>query len=149
VSSLSRAFEVSRFNILLSKRILEGLSDFYIFCGKKKEIVIASLITLGIQTMIILRIVFLFRAVGVDLALLTIIWIGSLIFIIQILPISFAGLGVRESAFAYAFVLYGLNPEAGALVGILFFGQLVINACFGGVLEFSDRGNFYALKKPD
>ena len=70
-----------------------------------------------------------------------ILWISTLVFFLQSQPVSFAGVGVRESAFAYAFGLYGFGQEAGALVGLLFFAQMAVYAAIGGVLEITDRGN--------
>ena len=116
-------------------------NDFKIYRGRESVLLYAAFITFVIQGLIILRIIFLFRAVGVDLPWVTVMWIGSLVFLIQSLPFSFAGVGVREAAFVYAFNLYGLKNEAGLLVGLLFFAQIVANACIGGLLEISDRGN--------
>jgi glycosyltransferase 2 family protein len=62
------------------------------------------------------------------------------------IPISLGGLGVRESAFAYLFHLYGYGADVGALVGILFFAQIVLCAVFGGILELTDRGNQSAIR---
>jgi uncharacterized protein (TIRG00374 family) len=101
----------------------------------------AALITLGIQLAILARIGFLILAVGVQLPWHTTVWVGSLIFMIQNLPVSLAGVGLRESAFAFAFGIYGLDRELGALVGLLFFVQGILNASTGGLLELTDRGS--------
>ena len=60
---------------------------------------------------------------------------GSLVLLLQMLPLSFAGIGIREGAYAYLFSLYGLAPEAGVLIGLLFFSQMLILAGLGGVLQ--------------
>ena len=64
---------------------------------------------------------------------------GSLVLLLQTLPISFAGIGLREGAYAYLFTMYGLPPEEGVLIGILFFSQILIVAFMGGVLELADK----------
>lgn len=128
-------------------KIFEHISDFDIFCGKYTELLIAAAISAVNQAMILLRIFFLFFAVGVGLPWLTIIWIGSLVFLIQSMPISFAGIGVRESAFAYILSIYGFNHEVGVLVGLLFFSQVVMNTFIGWLFEITDRGNSPALAK--
>jgi hypothetical protein len=101
----------------------------------------AGFLSLLIQVGIILRIGLLIMAVGASLPWSTVLWLGSFIFFIQIIPVSFSGLGVRESAFAFSFELYGLQAEEGTVVGLLFFIQALTAAGIGGVLEFFDRGH--------
>jgi len=101
----------------------------------------AGLFSVVIQAGIILRIGFLIMAVGASLPWSTVLWLGSFIFLIQIIPVSFSGLGIRESAFAFAFQLYGLKAEEGTIVGLLFFLQALTAAGIGGILELFDRGH--------
>jgi hypothetical protein len=61
------------------------------------------------------------------------------VLLLQTLPISFAGIGLREGAYAYLLTLYGLPPEKGVLIGILFFSQMLIMAFVGGVFELTDK----------
>jgi hypothetical protein len=63
-------------------------------------------------------------------------WIGSLVLLLQTIPISFAGIGLREGAYAYLFTFFNLPPEKGVLIGIFFFSQMLIIAFVGGILEF-------------
>lgn len=111
-----------------------------------KRMLKAGLLSILIQTGIILRIGLLILAVGAQLSWSTVLWLGSFIFLIQVIPVSFSGLGVRESAFAFAFSLYGLQAEEGTLVGLLFFLQALIAAGMGGLLELFDRSH---LDKPE
>jgi uncharacterized protein (TIRG00374 family) len=122
-------------------KILQAMLALEIFSGKYRIFFSSMLLSVCIQALIVLRIVLLFRAVGVELPLRNELWVASLVFLVQALPISVAGLGVRESAFAYVFSIFGEKPETGALVGLLFFVQVVISAGFGGLLELADRGN--------
>jgi uncharacterized membrane protein YbhN (UPF0104 family) len=110
-----------------------------------KRMIKAGLLSVLIQAGIIMRIGLLILAVGALLPWSTVLWLGSFIFLVQVIPISFSGLGVRESAFAFAFSLYGLQAEEGTLVGLLFFLQALIAAGIGGFLEFSDRSH---LERP-
>ncbi len=88
---------------------------------------------------VVLRMAFLFAAVRVDLTLGAVWWVGSLILLLQMLPISVAGIGLRESAFAYCFQLYGLGYETGAAAGVLFLAQMILTAVIGGVFEWLGR----------
>ena len=62
-------------------------------------------------------------------------WMASLVMLLQALPISLAGIGVREGAYAYLVTLFGLPVETGVVIGILFFSQMLIMAITGGILE--------------
>jgi uncharacterized membrane protein YbhN (UPF0104 family) len=85
------------------------------------------------------RLFTLIKAAALPLNLIDIVWMGSLVLLLQTLPISFAGIGLREGAYAYLFTLYKLPPEKGVLVGILFFSQMLIMAFIGGIFELLDQ----------
>ena len=103
-----------------------------------KKGVLSTVVALGIlwQIFFIVRLLFLIKAASVPLGLMDVTWIGSLVLLLQTIPISFAGLGLREGAYAYLFTLFNLSPEKGVLVGILFFSQMLIIALVGGIFEF-------------
>jgi uncharacterized membrane protein YbhN (UPF0104 family) len=87
------------------------------------------------QIFFICRLWILIRATSVPLSFMDITWIGSLVLLPQTIPISFAGIGLREGAYAYLFTLFNLPPEKGVLIGILFFSQMLIIAFVGGICE--------------
>ncbi len=87
------------------------------------------------QIFFICRLLVLIKASSVQLGFLDITWIGSLVLLLQTIPISFAGIGLREGALAYLFSLFNLPPEKGVLIGILFFSQMLIISFVGGILE--------------
>lgn len=94
------------------------------------------LLSLTGQLLFILRYYFLFNALDLPLSFIDAAWITSVILMLQILPVSFAGLGIREGALAYIFVLLNLSPENGVVVGILFFSQMLTLAGCGAILNF-------------
>ena len=91
------------------------------------------------QIFYISRLLMLIQAAALPLNIVDILWMGSLVLMLQTLPISFAGIGLREGAYAYLFTLYDLPPEKGVLIGILFFSQMLIMAFVGGIFELLDR----------
>jgi uncharacterized membrane protein YbhN (UPF0104 family) len=101
----------------------------------------ASTLVLSIlwQIFFICRLLVLFKASAVPLGFMDITWIGSMVLLLQTIPISFAGIGLREGAYAYLFTLFNLPPEKGVLIGILFFSQMLIIAFVGGILEFLEH----------
>jgi hypothetical protein len=91
------------------------------------------------QIFYISRLYMLITAAALPLGLIDIVWMGSLVLMLQTLPISFAGIGLREGAYAYLFTLYNLTPEKGVLIGLLFFSQMLIMAIAGGIFELMDK----------
>ena len=91
------------------------------------------------QIFYISRLFALIKAAALPLNLIDIVWMGSLVLMLQTLPISFAGIGLREGAYAYLFSLYDLPPEKGVLIGILFFSQMLVMAFVGGVFELTAK----------
>lgn len=85
------------------------------------------------------RLFILFKSAAIPLSFMDVAWMGSLVLLLQVLPISFAGIGVREGAYAYLFTVFNLPPEKGVLVGILFFSQMLLMSLIGGILELSSR----------
>jgi uncharacterized membrane protein YbhN (UPF0104 family) len=105
---------------------------------KKNANIFASILWLSIiwQIFFICRLLVLFKATSVPLGFMDVTWIGSLVLLLQTIPISFAGIGLREGAYAYLFTFFNLPAEKGVLIGILFFTQMLIIAFVGGILEF-------------
>ena len=63
----------------------------------------------------------LFLALSIDINFTTVAWIRSAVFILVSVPISFAGIGIRELGFVALFGLYGLNPD-----GIMAYAMLAL-----------------------
>lgn len=101
---------------------------------------VASVVLLSAlwQIFYVARVHFLFLSVGQPMGLFDVSWIASLVFLVQLLPISLAGLGVREGAYVYVLGLYGLPASNGFLVGALFFSHMLVFACIGGILNITE-----------
>ena len=85
------------------------------------------------------RFFFMSQAFSLSLSFIDIVWISSLVTLLQSLPISVGGIGVREGALAYIFTLYKLPPEHGVIIGILLFSQFLFIAVIGGVMEWAEH----------
>ncbi len=90
------------------------------------------------QTFFLLRIFFLFRAIGVSIPFIDVVWMGSFVMLLQVLPVTLAGLGLREGAYAFFLSLYGFPPETGIAIGLLFFSQMLIFAAIGALLNLTE-----------
>jgi len=91
------------------------------------------------QIFFLARMFFLFSAMDLPFSIIDVTWMGSLVLLLQVLPVSFAGIGVREGAYAYLFTLFGLPSEQGFLIGILFFTQMLIFVGIGAVLNLFEK----------
>lgn len=129
------------------KRGVETTGDFWdkllvttgIYHNHWKIFFLSIVYTLVMQICLLIQFLLLFMACKVNLQVLTIVWVCSLVFLVQALPISFNGMGVRETGFAYLLGLYGIDPEKGVLIGLLFMANIIISAIVGGILELTEK----------
>lgn len=78
------------------------------------------------------------RAVGIQLPFFVIGWISTFVTIIQLIPISIAGLGIREASYAVLLNDYGISLEQAISFSITIFAVFIIVGLVGGVFELSD-----------
>jgi hypothetical protein len=90
------------------------------------------------------------RAVDIQLPFFVIGWISTFVTIIQMIPISIAGLGIREASYAVLLSDYGISPEQAISFSITIFAVFVIVGLLGGLFELSDiYRNWQRRQKPD
>jgi glycosyltransferase 2 family protein len=93
--------------------------------------------SLGIARQVIsvaLIMVFVY-ALGIEIGFLTIAWIRSVVALLSLIPISIAGLGVREVTFVVALAQYGVPAESALVLSLLLFARTVIYGLAGGLVE--------------
>jgi uncharacterized membrane protein YbhN (UPF0104 family) len=75
-------------------------------------------------------------SLGLDLSLWTIAWTRSAAILIAIVPVSVAGLGIREGALVFLLAPYGVDPASAVLYGLLAFATTILAmGLLGGALE--------------
>lgn len=57
-----------------------------------------------------------------------------IIFIVETLPVTISGIGVRESAYAYFFSMAGFDPSLAVSLSFLHFLLGIVNSSFGGII---------------
>lgn len=112
--------------------------DFAVFYGYD-TVLWTVFLALIWHLLFLLRVYALFRSLEVPLDFMDATWMASLVLLVQVIPVSFSGIGVRETAYAYLFKIQNLPPEEGALIGILFFSQMLIMSLIGGALELFSK----------
>jgi hypothetical protein len=88
------------------------------------------------QAVFILRVQVLAESLSIPFDDFDMAWMASLVLLFQVLPVSFNGIGLRESAYAYMFSVQGVSPEKGVLLGLLLLSQVLILAVFGALLQW-------------
>ena len=90
------------------------------------------------------------RSVDIQLPFFVIGWISTFVTIIQMIPISIAGLGIREASYAVLLNDYGISPEQAISFSITIFAVFVIVGLLGGIFELIDMyRNWQRRQKPD
>jgi len=125
----------SLIHIRKDSKVDKFLNNFSLKDSSFSIIGVLVLLSLLWQLFFLLRIHLLFHSINLSFTFIEAIWIGSLVLLLQVLPVSFAGIGLREGAYAYLFTLFGLPAEQGFLIGILFFTQMLIFSGIGAVLN--------------
>ncbi len=75
------------------------------------------------------------RSVGVEISIVALAWIVSAVSLVHLLPISLAGLGVREGAYVMLLQQYGVPPAEGLALSLAVFLVILAQALLGGALE--------------
>ena len=81
---------------------------------------------------------FLGRAIGIDVALADWCWIFAVLSIALLLPVSFAGLGVREATLVGFLGALGVRPELALSVSLLSLMIQIFDSLIGGVITLFD-----------
>jgi len=89
--------------------------------------------TVAATAVVMLRIWLLFRALDVDVPATLLVASAALISILQTLPVSIAGVGVRDAVLVAALARYGYTPERALALSALFL-ILVIEQMLVGFL---------------
>lgn len=140
------------FNLIINK--LNGNSSFLISLYDKVDRLLNTILnfrSLGFnrlilifglsffaQLLVILYFFSLAMAVEINLSIFVIGWISSFVAFVQMIPISIAGLGVREISYAVLLSDYGISIEQAISFSLTIFGAFVITALLGGLFELSD-----------
>lgn len=80
-----------------------------------------------------------FGALGLDVGVATMLWISMLVTLLQSIPVSFAGFGVREAGYSFLLGLFGASAVQGALLGAMQSSALVLTALTGAALSIKER----------
>ncbi len=80
-------------------------------------------------------------SIRIDLALSVVVWITSIVTLIQLIPITVSGLGVREGALFFLLSKYDIPGSEALALAFLLFAIATMISLVGGILEA--RNYFY------
>ena len=121
-------------------RLLQSFWSLSDFQEVRSSMVSASGIQLLYHGTLVIRFVLLFYAVGLELSVADMTWISMAVLLLTTIPVTIAGLGVREGGFAALLGWFAIAPEVGVLLGILTFTQFVGAVVWGGFAAMLMRG---------
>lgn len=78
------------------------------------------------------------KSLNIDLDIWELGWIRSAMAIAIMLPLSFAGLGIREGALVYLLGKYGVMPDVSMALSFLIFFRSLLTSLIGGFFEFKN-----------
>jgi uncharacterized membrane protein YbhN (UPF0104 family) len=75
------------------------------------------------------------KSLGIELSVITGIWVSAAVYAVVFLPISIAGLGVREVTLVKSLGLLDVSPQLAVALSVLLFADPLVNALIGGALQ--------------
>src|SRR4030066_2044631 len=88
------------------------------------------------------------RSLNIDVSIWVIGWVRSAMAIAILLPLSFAGLGIREGTLVFLLGQYGVMPNDSMALSFIFLFRALLTSLMGGFFEFRDFAFSKKKKKP-
>lgn len=111
-------------------KVSDAMADFV---NQRARLLIATALGFVVHGATSLMYVATARAVGVEVSASEILFIGPLMIAATLVPLSIAGIGVREGTYVFFLSRVGIIPEQAALLGFLGFLAGEIYSLIGGV----------------
>lgn len=134
VSSDAAIRIINASKVALVRKIGKILGSFRNYRRDPRTLALVILLSFIYQLNIVIVNKMYTTALGLDIPFSVLLVIIPLIYLTEILPISINGLGVRESAFGFFFVLIGHTVEEGLAVSLLVIGMRYLLGLLGGTL---------------
>ena len=131
--SLSERLEITELSLASKLILVLG----YVKGLRAKHLCVVFFQSLLYQSLGIILVYFLGRALGMQLCIIQYFIAVPLVWFTIMIPVSISGVGLREGAFIYFFNLFGVNQELSLGLSILFYLQNLIIGSVGGILLLS------------
>ncbi len=132
----------SGFTPVIIKRAFSSLwHAIETFQANRPALLKAMFLSIIFQATIVAMNYLLIKAMGLDLSFIEIAWVVSVATLLQLLPITIAGLGLREAALIILLGYYGISQDIAMAYSILIFSVLIVFGLLGGALELLSFNN--------
>ena len=125
---------IGAFRLAIVSRLAKILRSFRNYRTHRRLLVVVLLLAFAFQLNVVVINKIYTLALGIEVGFGLLLVIIPLIYLTEALPISINGLGVRESAFAFFFVMNGLSVEQGIAVSLLIVAERYLLGILGGSL---------------
>jgi uncharacterized protein (TIRG00374 family) len=120
----------------LTGKVLEYISSFKLFlCDFRREMLGIFLLSLVNQLIIVFENYLILRALDIDIAFVNVMYIIPLTFFATMLPITIAGIGIREGAFVYFLTRHGYSVEDAIAFSLIGYVLILFIGFAGGVVS--------------
>ena len=120
-----------------SRKFIELLSAWASMMSKPKTIVAAVCTGIAHQAVCVWINFTIATGLGIDIGVADWCWIFGLVSVALLLPITIAGIGVREASYVGLLGIFGVSIEEAVAVSVIVFGISLIGVLIGGVLELA------------
>lgn len=97
------------------------------------------LISLASQLVNVVVFFLLLQSIDIDISIITIAWVRSLVILVTMIPISIAGMGLREASFIVLLGTFGVNDSTAFAYSLLvFIVTRIVPGLIGGLFEAKD-----------
>ncbi len=76
---------------------------------------------------------------GLKIPLFATVWISAMVVLIQHIPGSISGLGLREGALVLLLPIYGVTPPQAMAFSLISFGYVLAMGLLGGLFEVNEQ----------
>lgn len=110
------------------------------FGSHPRSLAFALVLSIGFQLLLSINVWIFAQALSIDIGIASLAWIVAFVSLVQLLPITVAGLGTREGAFIALLATYSISGADALALGLaLFCGNLAL-ALGGGISEWLPQG---------
>ncbi|MCK4667319.1 flippase-like domain-containing protein [Candidatus Dependentiae bacterium] len=137
----SKLFDIFKLK-KLKAIIKEFYESIYLFKDKKLQVFYAFFTSILMQMINIFAIFVLSKALGMTVSYFYFLIFIPLIYVIQMIPISISGIGVRENSFVFFFGLVGVPKEIALTLSLLYFSIFLIIGIIGAIVMIFSKINY-------
>lgn len=107
--------------------------------GSLTSLCVPLLLSAAFQATVVYTNLLLCLAFDIPMAFSQLLWIVAIVTLLQSLPISIAGIGVREGAYVYLLQQHGIGGSDALALSLTVFGMQLLMAMAGGVLQLLEN----------